>query len=493
MEVDDAAARTSVSDTADAPTPKRGVRLALDAVAYGPTGASSPRGVAGSVVGLFSVGVILLMLGVTDLWSVPDELGIQGWPEWWHAVTLGVITVAVAAERSHPVAALIVGAVATLADIALGGSLGVMIMLWELLYSFGVNGSARGRRVVTTTVVAIVCAGAVAGTAADSDVSVGILVALQLGAMFGMPLWWASNVRQKSELAELAAQRADLEGRRADLEAQRAADLERIGELRRSEAVQAERAVIACDLHDAIASRLSTIAIHSAAAIASPERDQQPVMRTVRCEALEALQEMRAMIVVLRSEPGRSAEQGAQAVVPGGLERLPELVEGGRLGGLRVLLDLPDRWEDTIGTLPVAVGQAAYRIIQEALANVMKHAPRAAVTVAVRLEDDDALRVVVENSLSKASGGDDDTADTRSDLDTDSVVDDHPALSAGTGLVTMRERAEALGGWFAAGPGRLPGPDDVDGGILDDGTTRTWRVQAALPTGGHIRRTGGAA
>ncbi|NEE03345.1 ATP-binding protein [Phytoactinopolyspora halotolerans] len=493
MEVHDADAATPARDPATARSDqerKRGVRWVIDAIAYGPSGATSPRGVAGGMTALVGFGVLLLLLGVTDLWQVPDALGIPDGPEWWHALTFAGVTAAVAIERAHPAAALVVGSVVAAADIGIGGSLSVLIMLWEILYSYGMNGSVKGRRIVTTVVVVMVGAGAVAGTVADGDISVGVLVGLQLGAVFGMPLWWASNVRQKSELAELAAQRADLEARRADLEAQRAADIERIAELRRSEAVQAERARIARDLHDAIASRLSTVAIHSAGALAAPGRDQQPVLQTVRAEALEALREMRTMITVLRSGPEDGAGDHAsgvalETVAPGGVERLNDLVEASRWIGLRTRLVLPPDWEETRVSAPVAVAQAAYRIIQEALANASKHAPGGEATVRLQ-NDDDELLIVVENTLPEAPA---------------SHADDDPALSAGVGLVTMRERAESLGGRFSAGPWRGGGIGDAayaaergadrPGGAASQ-VPAMWRVEAVLPLCGGGERTDGA-
>jgi signal transduction histidine kinase len=396
---------------------------------------SGARGTIKGALILFAIGLATWAVGLHGIWAGPGWRWTESVPDTWHLVTLAAATSAVLLQRAHLAIAFALGAAAAVADAALGGSVGVMIVFWELLFRVGLSGSVRMRRVVTGAVTAVVVGGTVAALIIESDLQLGIVTGFQL-ALLAIPLWWADNVRQKTELA--------------DLEAQRAADLERIGELRRTEAVQAERSAIARDLHDAIASRLSTIAIQSAAGLATPERDQSAIMRTVRAQSLEALQEMRSMIVVLRSELDRSTAStsaaGTSAVVMGSLEHLDELVTSARSAGLRVHADVPSRWTDTTA-LPVAVGQACFRIVQEALANAIKHAPESEVRVAVS-GDGAEVRVLVENSF------------------TTSAAVDHPTLSAGTGLVTMRERVEALGGRFRAGR---------------DETASVWHVEAKLP------------
>lgn len=441
VELDDGKLAETAGNT---PRGRRWRRVA-DRATFGIANASSCRSLLIGGLALFAVGVLLWALGLTGQWSVPDQLGVDGWPRWLHLPTLAAAVLAVLLFRYRPAAGLSLGAAAVTADVALGGSLGVLLALWELLFCVGLLGSARTRQVVNTAAAAVVVAGSTAVFVANADLSRAVVIGLQLIAMFGLPLWWAANVRQKSDLADLAAQRADLEAERARLQTRRVADLERIGELRRTEALHAERSAIARDLHDAIASRLSTIAIHSAAALSVPGRPQDDAMRTVRAQALEALQEMRTMIVVLRSESGLSTSRPVSVV--DGLEPIAELVDAARGAGLRVRLELPDGGTDRDAKAPVAVAQAAYRIVQEALANAAKHAPESDVSVSVCREGS-AVRVVVENSF------------------TASAAADHPALSTGTGLNTMRERTEALGGRFAAAP---------------DAAAAVWHVEASLP------------
>jgi signal transduction histidine kinase len=120
---------------------------------------------------------------------------------------------------------------------------------------------------------------------------------------------------------------------------------------------------------------------------------------------------------------------------------LGRLVDSARAGGLDVSVDQYD-----VDGLSVAVDLAAYRIVQEALTNAMKHASggSAAISLAV---DSGTLMVKVTNSL---------TGD--------------PGTGTGTGLVSMRERAHAVGGSLSAGP-----------------SPEGWRVHAVLPVGGVPR------
>lgn len=388
----------------------------------------------GYAVGTFAAGCFLIAIDLAG-WSADAWLSV---PRWWHAVPLAVGCAAMLVKRAHPVPALGVGAVAFAVDLAMGGSLGMLLVLWDLLYACGLFAGAMARRWVAGVVLAVVLVGAVAVGETQRDLRAFVLGLIQLGALLGVPLWWAANVRQKSELAELSA-------RRADLEAQRAADAERIAELREQEAVQRERAAMARDLHDVVSSHVSAAALHAGAALAAPpdtERDRA-ALETVRASCLASLSEMRSMIMLLRADP---------VLAPPRLSGLADLVGAVEASGAVVHLDLPRDWQSSARELPAATDHAGYRIVQEALANATKHAPGAPVSVAVDLTDR-AVLLTVANPTSGGSGV------------------DHPALSAGTGLVSMRERAEALGGTLRAG-------------ATGDGGSACWAVTAVLPLAG---------
>ena len=264
-------------------------------------------------------------------------------------------------------------------------------------------------------------------------------------------MWWADNVRQKTELASLERARADGAAKAVELERERAADHARLAESQRSQAVQSERAAMARDLHDVIASHLSAIAIHSGATLAAPrdgERDRA-ALKQVRASAVESLTEMRAMIDLLRADVSRD-----EIPAPGRVAGVRSLVDAAVAAGSDVTFDVDARLSDAdagapSSVVPAAVGQAVHRIAQEALTNTRKHAPGEPVTVLLALDEAASLcRLTVTNATAL-----------------EPAVLDEPALRAGTGLLSMRERAEVLGGSFRAG---LEGPGN-------------WVVEAEIP------------
>lgn len=425
--------------------------------------------------GVLVIGLLLLLVDVVEVWSIPPLVSVEG--RWWHALPLLVGCAALVVKRGHPAVALVVGGAAFAVDLSFGGSLGMILVLWDLLYATGLHGTKRLRTAVGVGVGMLVLLAAVATGEHFRDVQGFVLGGIQVAAILATPLWWAANVRQKSDLADLAAERADLAAQRADLEAQRATDLERIAELGQHEAVRAERAAMARDLHDVIASHLSAIAIHSGAALASPPdaaRDRA-ALELVRSSSITSLEEMRAMILLLRSDlprdgapadrrtvraqdAGRAAVldathgtvlAGEAVAAPARLARLDDVITSARAQGLTVDVEDPD--DARAAPLPSAVDQAAHRIVQEALTNAAKHAPGGRVRVALGLRgarERDLLTVEVTSTLTAAPGP------------------LPPSLSARTGLLTMRERAEALGGTFRAGP---------------SGAGDAWAVRADLP------------
>ncbi|WP_418275168.1 histidine kinase [Isoptericola jiangsuensis] len=393
-------------------------------------------------VTIFAVGSLLLAIGLVDV-APGFDLWHGSAPPWGRLALLALGCLIVAVKRARPVLALLGGVAITLVDLSWGGSLAVLLVLWDLQFSAMLRCGARTRTWLWTVAGVLTVAAAVVAGEMTRDLRVVVFAALQLGAILLVPMWWADNVRQKTELADLERARADEAARTAELERERAADLARLAESQRQEAVQAERAAMARDLHDVIASHLSTIAIHSGAVLASPpdsDRDRAALTQ-VRASSLDSLREMRSMIDLLRTDAPRDP-----LAAPGRLAAIGSLVDSARQAGgdVRLEADLPDAEQ-----VPAAVGQALHRIAQEALTNARKHAP--AQPVRLRVDVDEGAGAVV--------------LDVRSTLATTPAPLDEPALRAGTGLITMRERAHALGGTFTAGP-------TADG---------TWRVRADIP------------
>lgn len=203
-------------------------------------------------------------------------------------------------------------------------------------------------------------------------------------------------------------------------------------------AVVEERTRIARELHDIVAHSVSMMVVQAGAAEQVVDDDPDYVRRalgTIRTTGTGALAEMRRVVAMLRD----GDEPGALAPQPG-LDAVATLVGDARSSGLDARLDVVGEARD----LPAGLDLAAYRIVQEALTNVRRHASATSVRVALEYAES-AVRIEVV---------DDGTGRT----------DDHPG---GHGLVGMRERAALYGGTVEAG--------SVDG--------RGFAVRAVLPVG----------
>lgn len=221
----------------------------------------------------------------------------------------------------------------------------------------------------------------------------------------------------------------------------RLVEQETISEVERAQrTLLEERARIARELHDVVAHHMSVITVQADSA---PYRIQglpdaaQEEFSTIAAAARESLTEMRRLLAVLRSD-GSTSERTPQP----GLSRVQQLVEATVRAGIPAELSLAA----DLGPVPPAVDLSAYRIVQEALSNVVRHAPEAPTRVSVT-GDADWLTVLVVNGPAAARTS--------------------PLESSGTGhgLIGMRERVRLTGGTLDTGP--LP-----DGGF---------RVAARLP------------
>ncbi|MDH2390296.1 histidine kinase [Streptomyces sp. HNM0663] len=217
-----------------------------------------------------------------------------------------------------------------------------------------------------------------------------------------------------------------------------------------------ERGRIARELHDVVAHHMSVISIQAQVArhlVEDPPRELTENLAGIRHGAVEALTELRHILGVLRAQDP-SAEGGRHAPQPT-LDRLDELVATVRGAGLTVTAE-------TTGSprpLPPGVGLSAYRIVQEALSNAMRHAPGAAVRVAIAYHPSEITVQVVNSAPARRAP---------------------TATGLGHGLPGMRERAAMLGGELAAGPTANGGYDVT--AILPDGT----REPSAATAGGAL-------
>jgi signal transduction histidine kinase len=203
----------------------------------------------------------------------------------------------------------------------------------------------------------------------------------------------------------------------------RLAEQERISDAERARrALLEERTRIARELHDVVAHHMSVIAIQAEAASYRPPEQLAPSFAIIRANATEGLRELRRVTGVLRAE-GSENDPGPQPT----LDRLGDLVTNVQAAGLAVTTAV-------VGTprpLPPGVELSAYRIIQEALSNAMRHAPGSDVRVEVAYRPA-SLELRVDNGRPRGQ----------------------PVRSNGLGhgVLGMRERAVMLGGELSAGP-----------------------------------------
>ncbi|MBT2504981.1 sensor histidine kinase [Streptomyces sp. ISL-98] len=207
-----------------------------------------------------------------------------------------------------------------------------------------------------------------------------------------------------------------------------------------------ERTRIARELHDVVAHHMSVITVQADSApyrVGGLSPEVQDEFASIATSARESLTEMRRLLAVLRSE-----DATGELTPQPGIDRLQQLVEATVRAGVPAELSLSAGLSDP-GQLPQAVDLSAYRIVQEALANVVRHAPGATTRVSVTSDGTDLIVLVVNGPAAgrtapvEASG------------------------AGGHGLVGMRERVRLTGGKLDTGP--LP-----DGGF---------RVAARLPIG----------
>jgi signal transduction histidine kinase len=354
-------------------------------------------------------------------------------------------TLPVAVRRSWPIPVLAVVTIAVAALTALGrGELDMDIMLGMAIYAVAVTSPrpvAVAALVGTETVLICGLIAAAAGAHGPSDTAHSLLAA---GA-----LWFVGDsVRERRRyLAEEAALRQEQEAERQQQEVQRQQQEAERGRL----AVREERVRIARELHDVVAHTLSVVTFQAGVGrkIASVRpAEALPALRAVEVTGRGALEELRRILGLLRDDDG----DGPSLIPAPGVGDLEELASSVRVAGIPVTLAVTGE----AAALPPAASLTVYRIVQEALTNVVKHARGAQASVRVRAGRDGVLIIVTDDGGGPAG----DRAVPATAI--------RPGEDAGHGLMGMRERATAFGGTLEAGPA-------PDGGF---------RVSAWLPRPG---------
>ncbi|MEW2401403.1 histidine kinase [Streptomyces sp. NPDC046862] len=369
------------------------------------------------------------LLGGLLLWGLglfprpPGDDGLVLWsPEWAALVPLTVTAACELLRRTLPRTGMLIGVLMLTLDTVTRGNVITVVLFTDLVYAAVLYGTPASARRIPWISGLLTVLGAVVPLAVWQKPE-AILIGVAVGVVALAPAttgWLVRNHRDAAETARLRAEQTAL-----------------LAEMDRAQAVGAERARMARELHDMVANHLSAIAIHSTAALTLDDpKTSRDALTVIRENSVEGLSEMRRLIGILRDSSG-----DLEPVAAPTLDGLDALVEGARTNGLDVTLDAGH------GTLPTPVELAAYRIVQESLTNALKHASPGRVTVALA-QQDGSLTVRVTSPFGDRGGP--------------------RAPGSGAGLVGMQERTALLDGTFEAGP-----EDSPDGKI--------WAVRATLP------------
>jgi signal transduction histidine kinase len=339
---------------------------------------------------------------------VVDMANVEGDSRGWFVV-LGVIgAIALLATRDAPFVAplvvLAVGVSTVLVDEAESENLDAIFIVAVLFVPWCLGAYNDVRRAI---VGLIVLEAAFVWVNVQSDGSAGDYFWI---AAFGAIAWTGGFIlNQRSQHAREMAERS----RRLELEQAQAAE----------RAVTDERQRIARELHDVIAHSVSVMTVQAGAVrrllLPEQERERQ-ALETIEHTGREALTEMRRLLGLLR-EGGATPEYAPQP----SLKALDSLVAKVRESGLPVEVHVDGEPRD----LPAGVDLSAYRVVQEALTNAIKHGKSSRAWVAIHWLDD-AVELEVANDGDGAATGD----------------------GTGRGLVGMRERVAVVGGELESGP-----------------------------------------
>ncbi|MGH3784657.1 MAG: sensor histidine kinase, partial [Pseudonocardiaceae bacterium] len=346
--------------------------LTVNATLYAARGASGA-----TVIGVWLVALVIGALLVIRRWRPVPVFG---------AVLISTI---VAALLGMPIAATVLAVAVAIYPVALSG------------------GSRRAAVALRTALVSITLMAVLTATVlgphfllVSPDPRYTDLFSSLTSAWLAIGVGWAfgRNVRARREYAD------------------------QIADHRAQKAVSEERLRIAREMHDVVAHSMGVIVMK--AAVANHVYDTRPEESREALGVIESVS--RAALVDIQRVLGSLRSEGQADLAPSpGLDELPQLVENARLADVQVKLD-----RGTIPALPAAVQLSAYRIVQEALTNIIKHAAAPArCTIRITTESGELHLAVIDDGIPR-----------------------RPAGEPGHGLIGMRERAALHHGTLMAGP-----------------------------------------
>ena len=351
----------------------------------------------------------MALIAQIETWST-QELD----PRWAFAAAALAMTIPLAWRRAAPTAVLALVFVPLIAMAAAGERLDssfVMLVLLVAFYSVGAycarREAIRGLLAGLALLAVVMIVENATASAGDEAVIIGDFVFI--AAIVGVVWALAAMVRDRSQRAGELEERADR------LERERAEEARL--------AVAQERARIARELHDVVAHSVSVIAVQTGSIrrrLRHERPDEAAELSTVEETARQALAEMRRMLGLMRTD-----EDGPELAPQPGIDDVPRLVEQLRETGLAVELEMNGERR----ALPPGVDLAAYRIVQEALTNVLKHAGPACAQIALRFGERELELHISDDGRGALNG----------------------QGGSGHGLVGMRERVSLYGGSLEAG------------------------------------------
>jgi signal transduction histidine kinase len=357
------------------------------------------------LIDVAAVGV-LFVVGIVEMRAVGDDIFFRSF-DVWALMLVALQTLPAALRRIVPLPALAVCVVAQVTALLVGypptnALLAIPLALYSVAYTYS------RRTTVAITVSSVVLFLPWELTDAPGTTQLVLLTAVIFGA--------AALAGDGSKARRLYA--ATIEERARQVVERRETEMR--------EAVVEERARIARELHDAVGHTVNVLVVHAGAGRVAAGQDPQRAAQALgEIESIgrAALTDIDRLLGLLRQD-GVAGRQPTQ-----GIGDVPALVERIRTTGVDVELTAPA----DLPRIPVATGAAAFRIVQEALTNVIKHAGPAKVRVVIEVDGD--LRLSVEDDGRGAAA--ERSADTG---------------RIGRGLIGMRERATLLGGELTAGP-----------------------------------------
>jgi signal transduction histidine kinase len=370
---------------------------------------------------------------------------------WWSIPLLFLALVPNMWRRSHPELSML--AITLFITVAAAGHVPdgfiLVIAIWIAIYSVGAYGrnyrnSARVVVILVTSILVIAISDQEDPNLSAAEISVTLFINL----FYAVSAWlFGETMRfRRTQTEDLRTRTDELETRTRELET-RTIELEAERETNAKRAVLDERVRIARELHDVVAHHVSLMGVQASAARHVLTRDPDKAagaLNHIETSSREAVEELQRLLGFLRNE------ETIDSIDPQpSLARINELIETGEQSGLRITTDIADVANiATAGSLQSSVDLSAFRIVQEALTNVRKHAGPSDVSVSIHASKDQLNLRIVNGPPAN---------DWKVPTQTSALHH---------GITGMRERARLVGGTLRTGATSVGG----------------WEVVANLPT-----------